>query len=105
MNRNKKTTQLSQMKIQNRKGNAPLKLKQKRDRETSGLTLRDILVVPDIESQLMSVTKGTYHDYKLTFENNTWNLTYNGQTFMEREISNNIYQIHLYIPKSENYAN
>lgn len=68
------------------------------------MTLKDVLFVPDIESNVLSVRKATQSGGKRIFEVDKCNLMYNEITFRERKINNNLYNVILDETTSIYYA-
>lgn len=65
------------------------------DRDRNKITLKNVLYVPDLKSNVISVSKITQNWYKLVFEKEKCMLSCNGKTYLEAKKKNNLYEVEL----------
>ena len=62
-------------------------------KETKHVTLKDVLLVPNVETNLLPVKKSCNSGSVVIFKKNDCKFTYEGETNLKRDNKNNLYEI------------
>ena len=73
-------------------GKIPLQTKISNE-EIKHVTLKDVLYVPDIETNLISVRKACISGCTVIFEKNNCKFMYEGETYLKGILKNNLYEV------------
>ena len=86
-------------------GSGTVKIKTEFNGSERNITLKNVLFVPDIETNLMSVRKATENGCEVIFQDNNCKLMYNGITYLNGIVNNDLYEVKQIDKHSDDKAN